>query len=140
VLIRLLHILVAFNLLASSAGIVISKHYCGGELKNTAFYKEAESCHKSSMSVKCPMHSQQTADSDDNCCQNSTERYAEEGSYVGVMTTDFSDIEVFVANCPTDFIFFSFDSHPTTYLFLPPKIPPTPAGIDLCRRLDRWRC
>ena len=38
------HIFLSLLLLISTAGFVISKHYCGGELVSTSFFGEAKSC------------------------------------------------------------------------------------------------
>lgn len=50
------HIILSMMLLISTAGLAISKHYCGGELISTSLYAEADAC----------------CDSDD-CCKNETE-------------------------------------------------------------------
>ncbi len=50
------HIILSMLLLLSTAGLAISKHYCGDELISTSIFLEADSC----------------CDSDD-CCKNETE-------------------------------------------------------------------
>jgi hypothetical protein len=50
------HIVLSLLLLLSTTGLVLSKHYCGGELISTSLYAEADSC----------------CDSGD-CCKNETE-------------------------------------------------------------------
>jgi len=52
------HIVLSLLLLVSTVGLVISKHYCGGEMISVSMYHEAESC--------CDM---------DGCCQNETHTY-----------------------------------------------------------------
>lgn len=41
---RVLHIMLAFAVLVSSAGFVVDKHYCGGKLKSFAIYVRAKGC------------------------------------------------------------------------------------------------
>ena len=50
------HIILSMLLLLSTAGLAISKHYCGGELISTSLFVEADSCCES-----------------DDCCKNETE-------------------------------------------------------------------
>jgi len=45
---RIIHLIVAIVLLVSTIGVVINKHYSGGELFSTALFVEAESCCTSS--------------------------------------------------------------------------------------------
>lgn len=52
----ILNILLTIMVLASSNGIAINKHYCGGQVKDIALFKQAksctESCHKSANEEK----------------------------------------------------------------------------------------
>lgn len=41
---KIANIVLAFLLLLSTAGVTISKHYCGGELKSIALDKNADKC------------------------------------------------------------------------------------------------
>lgn len=41
---KIIHLLVACILLVSTIGVVINKHYSGGELFSTALFVEAQSC------------------------------------------------------------------------------------------------
>lgn len=41
---RIFHIVLAFYLLAITAGIAISKHYCGGDMVSFSLYLKAQSC------------------------------------------------------------------------------------------------
>jgi hypothetical protein len=52
------HIILSFTLLVSTMGLVISKHYCGGELVSVSVNHSDESC--------CDMG---------NCCQNETHTF-----------------------------------------------------------------
>lgn len=52
---KIVHLFVAFVLLVSTIGVVISKHYSGGELFSTALFVEAESCCASSCCHSFPM-------------------------------------------------------------------------------------
>ncbi|MDB4584061.1 hypothetical protein N9164_12975 [Draconibacterium sp.] len=38
------HIILSALLLFATVGLAISKHYCGGDLVSTSFFKEAKSC------------------------------------------------------------------------------------------------
>ena len=139
--IRLLHILVAFNLLASSVGIVVSKHYCGGEWKHTAFFREAESCHQPAKAIKCPMHSGEDG-IPDNCCQNDMERYVDDEGYLSTVTPELPEIPTFLVSLPLPYLaLFTTDPHFKPKLLLPPKIPlAQESSIECCRRLERWLC
>ena len=52
---KIIHLIVAFVLLVSTMGVVINKHYSGGELFSTALFVEAESCCSSSCCHSMPM-------------------------------------------------------------------------------------
>ena len=52
---KIIHLFVAFVLLVSTIGVVINKHYSGGELFSTALFVEAESCCSSSCCHSMPM-------------------------------------------------------------------------------------
>jgi hypothetical protein len=63
-----------------SSGFKVSKHYCGGELKNTALFTQAEACNHSpeadaesacpNAGPSCPMHQQQEEEENKNCCED----------------------------------------------------------------------
>lgn len=66
---RVLHIGVLLSLLLSTVGIPLSRHYCKQELKRTAIYAKAKSCHQSKKPV-CPRHPQKGEQlSKKGCCQ-----------------------------------------------------------------------
>ena len=52
---KIIHLFVAFVLFVSTMGVVINKHYSGGELFSTALFVEAESCCSSSCCRSMPM-------------------------------------------------------------------------------------
>lgn len=52
---KILHLFVASILLFSTIGVVINKHYSGGELFSTALFVEAESCCASSCCHEKPV-------------------------------------------------------------------------------------
>ncbi len=52
---KIVHLIVASVLLASTIGVVINKHYSGGELFSTALFVEAESCCETSCCHSLPM-------------------------------------------------------------------------------------
>lgn len=54
---RFFHILLACLLLISSSGLVLSQHFCRGELKSSALFTEATPCHvQQPQKRKCPHH------------------------------------------------------------------------------------
>ncbi|MEL6659483.1 MAG: hypothetical protein AAFP77_31190 [Bacteroidota bacterium] len=54
---RLFHILLAFLLLISSTGLVLSQHYCLGELKSSALFADATPCYvQQAKKRKCQSH------------------------------------------------------------------------------------
>ena len=64
---RFLHIILAFSLLSSQAGLPLWQHYCKGELKGTSWLspadschgeeeEEGKSCHMANSGPVCPMH------------------------------------------------------------------------------------
>ena len=74
---KVLHILLAVLVFVSSSGLVFSKHYCQGVLKNTSLFTEAAPCHGLSKMAKCPRHA---PPQDDNttldkkgCCDTQTD-------------------------------------------------------------------
>ena len=52
---KIIHLFIACILLISTIGVVINKHYSGGELFSTALFVEAESCCASSCCHSLPM-------------------------------------------------------------------------------------
>lgn len=52
---RFLHITLALLLLISSSGLVLSQHFCRGELKSVALFAEATPCHAKAKRT-CPNH------------------------------------------------------------------------------------
>ncbi len=57
---KLIHLQLAILIFVSSTGVVLRKHYCQDQLKNTTFFVEPENCH-SSMAKSCPMHAAKPA-------------------------------------------------------------------------------
>ncbi|MEL7220741.1 MAG: hypothetical protein AAGJ93_05440 [Bacteroidota bacterium] len=69
---KVFHIILAFFLLLSSTGLLVSKHYCQGELKSMTLFFEAQSCHQPQKMKNCPMHAMLSGTPDDKeqkgCC------------------------------------------------------------------------
>lgn len=63
------HIILSFLLLTSTIGLAVSKHYCGGDVKEVALFEEADSC--------CDM---------DGCCHNEDDFFQ--------VKTDFTTAQV----------------------------------------------
>lgn len=79
---RFLNIILAALVFISSTGFVINKHYCQGELKETALVVKAKSCHekelddRANMPANCPMHQSKNSsgcEEKKGCCDNETE-------------------------------------------------------------------
>lgn len=75
---KVFHIILAFLLLVSSTGLVVSKHYCGGDLKSTALFAEAAPCHQDKQMKSCPVHGTMPVSNEDappkkGCCDTETD-------------------------------------------------------------------
>jgi hypothetical protein len=74
---KVFHILLALLVFVSSSGLVFSKHYCQGELKNTSVFVEAAPCHGVSKAAKCPRHAPAQEDNTGldkkDCCDTQTD-------------------------------------------------------------------
>lgn len=72
---RLFHITLAALLLISSSGLVLSQHFCRGELKSSALFIEAASCHAQPTRKHCPHHppAEQTAKPIKGCCDTTVD-------------------------------------------------------------------
>ena len=72
---RGLHIVLAFLVFISSSGLVLSQHFCRGELKSTAVFAEATPCHQATAKRACPHHppAQPTTASKKGCCDTTTD-------------------------------------------------------------------
>ncbi len=57
---KLIHLQLAILVFVSSTGVVLRKHYCQDQLKNTTFFVQPESCHRST-AKSCPMHAAKPA-------------------------------------------------------------------------------
>jgi hypothetical protein len=137
---RWLHLWMALNMLLGSSGLVVSQHFCGGELKSTAFFRQAERCHQLAAAPKCPLHGS-AAEEPKGCCENDTERYVADLDYVKIAAVHLPTHPISTSG----YVAFPVQVLPTgistgTFIALPPKIPPLGSGVDLCRRLARWRC
>ncbi len=53
---KVIHLFIATILVISSIGVVINKHYSGGELFSTAIYVDAESCCNTSCCCEKPVN------------------------------------------------------------------------------------
>lgn len=72
---RVFHISLALLLLISSSGLVLSQHFCRGELKSTALFVEASSCHSKAVRKHCPHHppAQKESEPKKGCCDTTTD-------------------------------------------------------------------
>jgi hypothetical protein len=55
-ILKAFHIILAFLLLISTSGFMVSKHFCQGELKSIALLVQATPCHQNKAMKHCPMH------------------------------------------------------------------------------------
>lgn len=91
---KLLHISLAILVFLSTSGLVLSKHYCGGVLKNVALFGEAASCHENNAMEACPLHSSMKMSEDDtsedsSCCDTKSELLKADTEKAEI-TVDFS--------------------------------------------------
>ena len=61
--------------LVASTGFVVNQHYCKGELKASALFKEAKSCQTRQQTVpSCPLHKKPQNHQKD-CCKNQSQEF-----------------------------------------------------------------
>jgi len=61
--------------LVASTGFVVNQHYCKGELKASALFKEVKSCQNHQQTVPlCPLHQKQQNHQKD-CCKNLSQEF-----------------------------------------------------------------
>lgn len=72
---KVFHILLAVLVFVSSSGLVFSKHYCQGVLKNTSLFVEATPCHGATKVAICPRHApaQEDGINKKGCCDTQTD-------------------------------------------------------------------
>ncbi len=64
-----------FLVLVASTGFVVNQHYCKGELKTSALFKEAKTCQNHQQTVpSCPLH-QNPQNHQDDCCKNLSQKF-----------------------------------------------------------------
>jgi hypothetical protein len=90
------HIILSVVLLVSTAGMVVSKHYCSGSFVSVSVFNEAESC--------C---------GESDCCHNETQVYQ--------VKTDFSVPVIQTAPVLAEFDILGHDLFETNNLTLPEK-------------------
>ncbi|MCZ6900096.1 MAG: hypothetical protein O7F74_07640, partial [Bacteroidetes bacterium] len=61
--------------LVASSGFVVNQHYCKGELKTSALFKEAKTCQNHQQTVpSCPLH-QKPQNHQKDCCKNQSQEF-----------------------------------------------------------------
>lgn len=73
---RATHILLAFLVFFSSAGLVLNKHFCQDELKSVALFSKATPCHAQKAIKSCPMHGQMempASSQPEGCCDDTSD-------------------------------------------------------------------
>jgi len=99
------HTALSFLLLVSTMGLVVSKHYCGGELVSVSLYHQADSC--------CDM---------DGCCQNDNHTFQ--------VKDDFSSPAIAALPILAEIEILGNDLFQTTGLTVPETENSTPCLID----------
>lgn len=66
---RILHITLASLVLFSSTGLLVNQHFCKSELKHSALFAPAKSCHADGGDMpNCPFHTKDTGP--EGCCDD----------------------------------------------------------------------
>lgn len=73
-LLKAIHITLIFSLLTSSVGMVVNRHFCRNELKRTAIFVKAASCHAADAKtpLNCPHHQEKKGLDKQDCCNNTS--------------------------------------------------------------------
>lgn len=69
------HIILALLVFIGSTGVVINKHYCQNELKDSKLFVAAEVCHTNQKAKHCPFHppKEETPVEKKGCCENDSQ-------------------------------------------------------------------
>ncbi len=77
-LVRLVHIVTIFNVMLSTTGVVLNRHFCQDQLQRVAFFVDASSCHfETTTSFSC--HQNEAAACthgdmhEDGCCHDDSQ-------------------------------------------------------------------
>lgn len=89
-MLRIVNIILALLVFISSSGLVLNKHYCMDELKNTAIFFKAKSCHEESMMANCPMHKHLAGSEKKDCCNDEAEYIKSDADQIQPVADDFS--------------------------------------------------
>ena len=115
----------------STSGVVLSKHYCGGDLKNVALFSEASPCHENKEMKSCPLHgsmpmSDEESSEDNGCCDTQSELVKSDNEEAKMpVEFNLSDYPVLIAALLVlgDFELNAYDAKTTHYLsYKPPLI------------------
>ncbi|MEM1214888.1 MAG: hypothetical protein AAGJ82_04345 [Bacteroidota bacterium] len=140
-MVKFFHLTMAFLLLLSSSGLVVSKHYCRGQLKSVAFFVEATPCHQNKRLVSCPVHGTMeiTDETEKGCCQTETDWHQLDETQLDTPTAQLS---LQIPAAPAWFATYSLASATTTELksvdylhYKPPLL-----VCDLPVRLQTFLC
>ncbi len=120
-------------LFINGTGIIINKHFCGGDLKAQAFYIPAQKCSHADISNKKTCHKKESQpdrnnsnpDCEKNCCDNSSQYFESD--------LDIQDIQIEKLNINKTFVvayissYFNyphhnFDEKATEYLNIKPPL------------------
>ncbi len=74
---KLLHIVLSFSVLLSSAGILVNHHFCNGDHIDSAVFVKAKTCghqEENAMPPDCPFHPpQKQQEHEKGCCEESAD-------------------------------------------------------------------
>lgn len=141
---KLLHIGLSLLVLLSTSGWVLSKHYCGGVLKNVALFGEATPCHDNKLMKSCPLHGSMPASngqsSDDNDCCDTTNELIKLDNEEAKLSAEFNlsnhPVLIVVLMILGDLVLDSCDDKTTHYLSYKPPL----LVCDLPVRLQTFLC
>ena len=101
-ILKFLHITLAFLVFLSSTGVTINSHYCMDELKDLSIFLPAKSCcgerHQELQENLCDQKHKQL--SQRKCCRDNTDYFSVDLSGQQVLDAEFSGSNPFFANLP----------------------------------------
>ena len=129
--------LLAFLMLSSSVGFSLDLHYCQGNFKNLAFFKQAETCHdlaKKASSEHCkkmqkPCHKKDITKSgvecENSCCSHNTILIEADTDLFSakIIKTDFLSTDFIVAFVYSFITNYSSAEYANKYILYKPPLP-----------------
>jgi hypothetical protein len=122
---KIIHIVLSFLLLISTAGISFSKHYCNDRLISVSIYEEAEPC----------------CDGDNRCCTEETENYRLDSVYDAVEILQIEknqDYLIRITYLLIDYLLVPVAD--SGYEYLVPESPPPLSQQEILSSLQTYLC